>query len=170
MAPEEQQAGEAVLQLPVQVVGPADVNRLLRDIDDIEDVLHQASIRKAGVASTQFPRLSRLLSEFAESNKLNVLKTEDRAAAKEFLRTIKLQAPTIHISFAGDPSALFTGKLVRWLRANIHPQLLLHIGLQPDIAAGCVVRSRNKYFDFSLRKRFDDQRQLLIEKLEGAHE
>jgi F0F1-type ATP synthase delta subunit len=165
MAPETAPATDDVLHLPTQVVGPADVSRLLREITDVEDFLHQAALRKAGASTAQVPHLSRLLGEFAESNQLNMLKVEDRASAGEFLRAIKLAAPIIHISFARDPSATFIGKLVTWLRANIHPQLLLHIGLQPGLAAGCTVRTQNKYFDFSLRRRFTEQRQLLIDKL-----
>jgi F0F1-type ATP synthase delta subunit len=155
------------LQLPVGIVGLADVSRLLREIVDIEDFLHQAAIRQPGQASSHVPRSSRLLDEFTDNNQLNILKVEDRAAAAEFLKTIKLSAPTIHISFAAEPSGLFVSKLVTWLRAHIHPQLLLQIGLQPSLAAGCVVRTPNKYFDFSLRRHFDDQRQLLISKLEA---
>lgn len=155
------------LHIPIGIVGQADVSRLLREITYIEDFLHQAELRQAGQASVQIPRLSRLLNEFAEDNKLNVLKVADRAAAIDFLKMLKLSAPTIHISFAAEPSGLFVSKLITWLRAHIHPQLLLQIGLQPALAAGCVVRTPNKYFDFSLRARFDDQRLLLISKLEA---
>ncbi len=56
-------------------------------------------------------------------------------------------------------------KLVVWLRANIHPQILVHLGLQPSIAAGCVVRTANKQFDFSLSEAFEKQRELLIASL-----
>jgi hypothetical protein len=161
MAPEQNQP----LRLPVQVVGLADVARLLREIDDLEDFVHQAELRQAGHASAQPPRASRLLGEFAEANQLNLLQAQDRVATAEFLKDLKLSAPTIHISFASDPSAVFIGKLVTWLRANLHPQLLLQIGLEPTIAAGCIVRTPNHLFDFSLRRRFEEERQLLIDKL-----
>ena len=71
----------------------------------------------------------------------------------------------IHISFAADPSAAFTDKIVAWFRENIHPFVLIQVGLQPTIAAGCVVRTANHSFDFSLRQHFTKQRQLLIDKL-----
>ena len=170
MAPEQPKKPGAELKLPIQVVGPMDIQRLLREINEVEDFLHQADLRKAGVASRQVPQMSRLLTEYAESSGLNMLKVEDRAAAAEFLKGIKLSAPTIHISFASDPSPIFVSKIVTWLRANIHPQLLLQIGLQPGIAAGCVVRTPNHYFDFSLRQRFNEQRQLLIDKIGAVNE
>jgi F0F1-type ATP synthase delta subunit len=57
---------------------------------------------------------------------------------------------------------------VTWLRANIHPQALVQVGLQPNIAAGCVVRTANKQFDLSLRQSFAKHKDLLIEQFRGA--
>jgi len=39
--------------------------------------------------------------------------------------------------------------------------------LQPTIAAGCIVRTTNKYFDFSLRQDFTDKRELLLKQIAG---
>jgi hypothetical protein len=71
------------------------------------------------------------------------------------------------MSFASDPSAVFTVKIVIWLRTNIHPYLLLQVGLEPRIAAGCIVRTPNKQYDFSLRRHFTDQREQLINAING---
>ena len=83
----------------------------------------------------------------------------------DFLKKVQEEAPAIHMSFAADPSSGFTAKIVGWLRANIHPLTLLQIGLQPTIAAGCVVRTTNHVFDLSLRSKFAAQQQLLIDTL-----
>jgi hypothetical protein len=56
-------------------------------------------------------------------------------------------------------------KLTAWLRTNIHPTLLITVGLQPGIGAGCVVRTANKYFDLSLGKSFVKKRELLMQRL-----
>jgi hypothetical protein len=37
--------------------------------------------------------------------------------------------------------------------------------LQPTLGAGCVVRTTNRQFDFSLRQDFARKRDLLLEKL-----
>ncbi len=149
------------LQLPVQVVGPVDLSRLTREVEAISDFLTQTAIRSPGT-TMKLPRTSRLLDEFATVNKLNLLKPEDCKQATEFLGLLKKRAPVIHISFASDPSANFTIKLVTWLRTNIHPGLLLRIGLEPSIAAGCMVRTSNHQFDFSLRRHFANNNKLLI--------
>jgi hypothetical protein len=42
----------------------------------------------------------------------------------------------------------------------------LNVGLQPELAAGCTLRTTNKYYDFSFRKRFERSKQKLLEALE----
>jgi hypothetical protein len=59
-------------------------------------------------------------------------------------------------------------KLVGWFRANVHPHVLVQVGLQPNIAAGCVVRTTNKVFDLSLRNHFAQNQQVLIESMKGS--
>ena len=74
----------------------------------------------------------------------------------------------MHISFSADPSPLFTQKLITWLRAELHPLVLIQIGIQPNMGAGCVVRTTNKYFDFSLRSRFKEKGAVLTQLLQGV--
>ena len=100
-------------------------------------------------------------------NHFNLLQTADRRAAAAFLLSVKQNAPVLHISFATDPTAAFTVKIIIWLRTNIHPYLLLKIGLEPRIAAGCIIRTPSKQYDFSLRRHFIDQRDQLISALKG---
>jgi hypothetical protein len=164
MAPNSQ--SNARIQLPVQVVGIADINRLIREVEGLDDFLMQAAIRTPG-SSMKLPRTSRLLDEFVAVNRFNLLQTADRRAAAAFLQSIKQKAPVLHMSFASDPTAAFTVKLIIWLRTNIHPYLLLKIGLEPRIAAGCIIRTPSRQYDFSLRRHFNDQRDLLINALRG---
>ncbi len=156
----------AQIQLPVQVIGPVDVNRLIREVEALDDFLMQAAIRTPG-SNMKIPRTSRLLDEFVAVNRFNLLQSTDRRATANFLLAIKQQAPVIHMSFASDPAASFTVKIVIWLRTNIHPYLLLQVGLEPRIAAGCIVRTPNKQYDFSLRRHFTAQRDQLINALKS---
>ena len=154
-----------LLKLPILVFGTTEVHRLLRELDALETYFQSANLR-AGGASSVLPKVSRLLDSLASENKMNLLQPLDRQKLAAFLKSIIQSAPTVHISFAADPSAAFTAKIVDWLRRNVHPQTLLSLGLQPTIAAGCVVRTSNKLFDFSLRNRFTERRQTLISQLE----
>lgn len=150
--------------LPVTVVGPADVRRLSRELEDVDEFLRQAAIRKGGTTAT-LPKTTRTLDSFADANALNFLQAIDRAKATAFLDDVMSDAPVIHISFAADPSAAFTAKIVTWLRQNIHERLLVQIGLQPTIAAGCIVRTESKVFDFSLRQYLVAKRDLLTQAI-----
>lgn len=166
MAHESSKAARAdSLVLPPQVIGPVDISRLQRELEGIEDFLKQAAIREPG-AGLKLPRTSRLLDELAAANKLNFLKPEERQLAKTFLDGLQSSAPVLHFSFASDPSATFAGKIVSWLRDNIHPQALVRVGLEPTIAAGCILRTPNRQFDFSLRQHFAAQRPNLIKLLD----
>ena len=157
------------LQLPYAVVTRADVGRLVGEAEAIDNFLRQAAIRKPGT-SLVLPKSSQIFDDIIDMNKLNMLQETDRKKLFQFLQAIRTTAPILHMGFSSDPSPIFQQRLVTWIRQQMHPYLLLQIGLQPSIGAGCVVRSTNKFYDFSLRERFKSQRTLLITKLRGSEE
>ncbi len=163
LAEHEQKQG---LKLPVLVFGVAEIRRLKRELEALEDFMHASEIREPGKQAA-LPRVSRLLDALATDNSRNLLQEDDRKEMYHFLAGIEKKAPTIHVSFASDPSSAFVAKLVTWLRGNIDPSILLQIGLQPTIAAGCIVRTPNKQFDLSLRQNLTEQRGKLIEALDA---
>lgn len=157
------------LQLPFNVVTRADVGRLIAEAEAIDNFLRQAAIREPGT-SLKLPKSSQIFDEIIAMNKLNMLKEMDRKKLFQFLQAIRTTAPILHMGFSSDPSPFFQQRLTTWIRQQIHPYVLLQIGLQPNIGAGCVVRSTNKFYDFSLRERFKSQRMLLINELRGSDE
>jgi hypothetical protein len=161
----EQPAAAVQLRLPVLVFGMVEVRRLRRELEALEDFIRQREIRTPGT-QPQLPRVSRLLEALATENNLQLLQPEHRQELRRLLQTVTKDAPSLHISFAADPSSAFTAKMVTWLRANIHPWALMEVGLQPTIAAGCVVRTSNKVFDFSLREHFTKADDALLAALE----
>lgn len=156
------------LILPVGVVSRSDVSKSLREIGVIDDFFHQAAIR--GSAAEQVPTLSRALNALAEANNLNLIHAEHRTALKEFLTRLKSKAPVVHLSFPSEASPTFIARILEWFRAEVHPHVVLHVGLQPELAAGCLVRTTNKMYDFSLRKKFEQSKQQLIASLEALDE
>lgn len=155
------------IELPVTVFGPVEVRRMEREIEDLDVFLQQAAIREPGKQQA-LPKSTRTLDALAGNNNLNLLVANDRTKLRQFLKAVEKKAPVIHVSFAVDPSAIFTAKIVAWLRTNVHPYALLQLGLQPTIAAGFVMRTANKTFDLSLRNRFLQQRNLLLDALDGS--
>lgn len=153
------------LQLPNLVMTPADVSRLLREIEALDEYLRQSSLRVAGQPTEKLPKTSRMLDEVATSNALNLLDADARTRMAAFLKELASHAPVVHISFAVDPSSAFLQKLVVWFRQNSGAPVLVRVGLQPAIAAGCAIRTPNKYFDFSLRQHLVKQRHYLRDAL-----
>lgn len=155
------------LSIPTTVIGVVDVGRLLREVDALENFMDQATIRQPG-SSMQLPKTSRLLDEIVQLNKLNMLQQVDRHRLHVFLTAVKQRAPVLHISFSADPSPYFMKKFITHLRDKISPVVLVQVGLQPNIGAGCVVRSTNKYFDFSLREDLKSKKDVLMRSLRGV--
>jgi F0F1-type ATP synthase delta subunit len=156
------------LALPTLASSPADIGRLIRELETIDETLLQLQLRHAG-EQPRLPKTSYLLNKFAEHNQLNLLNAADRQYARRFLELVKQKAPQLHISFSADPSPAFMEKLLAWLRREIHPQVLVSTGLQPNIGAGCIVRTVNHHFDLSLKQNFVNSRSLLIEKIAAAN-
>jgi hypothetical protein len=150
--------------LPVNVASPVDVARLLREITALIDFLDQSKIRQPGTPM-KLPKTSRLLDEIVQANSLNLLQPEDALFLRTSLLGIKQKAPLLHISFSSDPSPLFLQRLMSYLRKEIHPFVLLQAGMQPTIGAGCMLRTKNKFFDFSLRQAFIQKRSLLTDQI-----
>jgi F0F1-type ATP synthase delta subunit len=154
------------LRLPDAVSSPADVGRLLQEITAVDEAILQHKLRKSE-SGLPLPATSRLMEKLIELNNLNLLQAADRQLLSRFLTAIKTKAPVLHVSFAADPSPDFMGKLAARLRQDVHPYALMTIGLQPNIGAGCMLRTTNKYFDFTLRNKFKSQRSLLLDKIAG---
>jgi hypothetical protein len=155
------------LKLPLTVVSQVDAARVLRELNALDDFFVSAAVRKTGVPM-QPPRLTRSLGNIARDNGLNLLEDQDRKALAIKLDEIIGKAPILHISFAAEPSPAALERILIWLRDNIHPQVLVQVGLQPNIAAGCVLRSNNRIFDMSLRSFLDKQEPYLVQLIAGA--
>ncbi len=161
MAPEAQNTG---LKLPVSAVTILDLGQLERELNSIDDFAIQSAVRSPG-QQPKLPKTSRSLEELARLNGVNLLIESERSNLSAALTNLRENAPIVHMSFANDPPSTFLTRIISWFRDEIHPQIFLQIGLQPNIAAGCIVRTSNKQFDFTMRKHFDAHRQLLIDKL-----
>lgn len=157
-------APKAAFTLPVSVISPADLGQVLRELEEVDRTLQAASLRQGG-EEVSLPKIGRLLNDVAEVNRLNLLHGDERQQLLAELTRLKEAAPSLHMSFTADPSPAFLLKLIGWLRQEIHPHALLRTGLLPNIGAGCVLRTTNKVFDFSLKSRFEKNYQILVDEL-----
>jgi hypothetical protein len=153
--------------VPFSVVGRIDVAHLSRELEAVDNFMEQARLRQPGTPVTP-PRMSKLLEDLAVANEVNLVQKTDRANLALFLKELRDHAPVLHFSFAIEPSGTFLQKLLEWIRTEIHPLALVDVGLQPSVAAGCVLRTSSKRFDFSLRQHFLKNRSQLVELIKGS--
>lgn len=151
------------------ITSPGDLKRTRRELEALDDFLSQSSLRTGGKA-VKLPAISRLLEDMANDNSINLLKKADRDRLQRFLTLLLKKAPVIHITLASEPSSHALSKLLAWLRANIHPQVLVSVGVQPAIAAGCIVRTASHEYDFTLGQSLAAQQALLIKNIRAGEE
>jgi hypothetical protein len=152
--------------LPSGVIGPAELGVLRRNLETFNDEVHQAGLRAKSGVHKEVAKPVQAIIELAALNKADLRNPEDRQALIEGIIAAQDSAPTVTMSFATEPSNAFMVKIVQWLRNNIHPQLLVRIGLQPSIAAGCTLRTTSRIYDMSLRNKFNEQRPMLMRRLQ----
>lgn len=148
--------------LPPELTGQTDINRLLRELETLDGAMVGQQ------AGTQPSKITNLLLETANANGYKLADPFHRQHITEQLTKIHDRAPLLHISFAAEPSPKVIQTVLAWLRANIHRYALLQIGLQPAIAAGCVLRTPNKIFDMSLGASLQKQKPFLLQLIQKA--
>jgi len=165
MVPEQ----TVTLRLPSSIMGINEVNQALREIDLIEDQAMQRRIYQAEISSSTAGVLSvsNSLSELAASNGLDLDDGAMRSKLKGILGDVKKHAPVIHVGLARESTNAELMPIVDWMRSNLHPNTLLHVGLQPDIIGGCTIRTPNRYYDFSLKRHFETARIALLTKIKA---
>ena len=151
------------LKLPLSITSTQDLHRIVREVEALDTFIRQSEIR--GQKITTLPRLTTGLEALIRDNQLDIVSTQSRTDVFAILQSLLKDAPVVHMSFAVEPPSSMTQKILAWFRTNVHPAIMLQIGIQPTIAAGCVVRTRNKFFDFSLRQHLKNNQSKLMESI-----
>lgn len=153
--------------LPLSIISKTDLVRMQRELTKLDDFFVASATRKAG-AGVPAPRITHALELLARDNKVNLLEAKQRKNFSEELNNLIKDSPLLHLSFAAEPAPKALETLLAWFRTNIHPQALISVGLQPSIAAGCVLRTPNQIFDMSIRSSLKGQEQYLAKLIDGA--
>lgn len=154
-------------KLPLSIISKTDLTRIQRELAKLDDFFVASSARRPG-ESLQAPRVSHLLDTLAKDGKVNLLEAAQRKSFRTEIDNLIAKAPSLHLSFASEPSPKALEQILQWFRQNIHPQALLQIGIQPSIAAGCVLRTPNQIFDMSLRTNLEKEEPYLAKLIDGA--
>jgi F0F1-type ATP synthase delta subunit len=152
-----------VLKIPDNLASKQDITRVHRELRAFADNVVQSIMRHDD--PIKYPAISDSLRAVATENQVDLRDPKACDMLLLQLEDLRHNAPTVHISFPVDPSREVLQKLVTWLRSEIDQNIFIQIGLQPTIAAGIVLRTPNKVFDFSLRKHLYKNKDKLIEAL-----
>jgi hypothetical protein len=159
------------LALPPALVTRADLSRLSRDIESIDNDLEAQKARNhaTGKSGYTMPVLSRALNDFAELNKLDLSDDQTRMLVKDQVKMLKEKAPVLHMTFAVEADMESLQKLVEYVRKEIHPLALVSVGLQPGLVGGVYLRTPNHVHDFSVRNRLASTRGMILQDLERGN-
>lgn len=161
-------AASATYVLPPALTSRADLARLVREVENLENELEAQKVRESADAKGyRMPAMSKSLNGFLELNKLDVADDQARMHLKEQLRVLKDKAPIVHMTFAAEADIDSLQQLVTWLRTEVHPQALLSVGLQPSIVGGVYMRTPNHVHDFTVRSLISGKRDVIMHELEG---
>ncbi len=150
--------------LPPALLSRTDVSRLLREIEKLDYALETQTIRTPE-KPLAIPNMTQALAECIALNNIDITNLQERKRLISSLREAKEKAPVVQITFAVDPDPAIMSQLVGWIRTNLHPRALVTTGLQPQLIGGCIVRTPDHIYDFSLRKRFQDEQPTLVAML-----
>ena len=155
------------LRLPDDILRRADIARLVREAESIENNTVSANVRtKVTEATKRRSPVSDQLADFLDINQIEVRTARQRSKLVSDLRKLKDNAPVVHLTFASAADIESIKKLVVWLRTQVHPQVIVHIGLQPDIIGGVYIRTTNRVHDLTIRAKLSESRGVIKKQLE----
>lgn len=161
-------ANLADFTLPSALIGRADVARLEREVEKIDNDFSVQKVRDhAAEGSYQLGTVSRSLNDFLQLNNTDILDDQQRLKLRSQLRVIKKKAPTIHMTFAVEPDPESLQWIAAWLRKEIHPQALVTVGLQPSVIGGVYMRTPNHVHDFTVRALLATKRDVIAKEIDA---
>jgi len=158
-----------VLKLPNSIGGKRDLILVMRTVEKSLNVRLQDEGRKkfgaqeiGGTSGGQ-----KILNELLALNNMN----NDTANLQKVLTQLegyKQHAPRIRISFSQEPENDAYQKIISWFRSEIHPSVLIQVGVQPNIGGGFIMQTPARRYDMSLRTRILNSTDKFLEILHPA--
>tara|TARA_Y100001970_G_scaffold250241_1_gene321816 strand:- start:256 stop:738 length:483 start_codon:yes stop_codon:yes gene_type:complete len=134
--------------LPESVVTKADLSRLIREVEEYSEVAYQAEVRGSTAPSVHYA--SPALQFLARQQEGILNSRQARHTLLDQLHTLQGVVIPVHVGFASQPSIKALQQLVVWFRKNVDPSIVVQVGVDPSIIGGCVVRTTNRVFTFTL--------------------
>lgn len=153
--------------LPPTVVSRVDLSRLINEFERVDSDMTTAAVRtKAGSKAAIQLALSEQLKDFLNLNQLRPVGNQQRMELIAQLRLLKDTTPVLHMTFATAADTPSLQYLAQWVRASVHPQAVIEVGVQPALIAGVYLRTPNHVHDMSLRHLLQGGHEVLVKELE----
>ena len=152
------------IKLPSIALGTTEINQILRELRLLNDQTMQFTIRHPDKPILLLSA-GYLLDKLIADNELDLVTPAARDELRRVLENIKTQSPVINISFARDVISNEIEPIINWIRSELHPTALIHIGIKPEIIGGCIIRTANHYYDFSFKQYFNKVQDSLLMKV-----
>ena len=143
------------------------IGELLREINEVKLNFEQSLIRDSQVRFDDHLLSSELKSIF-EKNNIKITNLAELKIVEANLSLTFKNLKSVHFSFSQPASNDFLMKLIRYLRKEINPLIVLSVGLDPSIGIGTRLRTTNKYFDLSLATRLQSKRASLLNRIKES--
>ena len=149
------------LKLPPDIATKQQLATLMYEIEDFIDAATQARVRTRETGKeVPDPKPGYLFKKFLEVNKVEITMGNLSQLLQE-LTGLKERAPIVRFIFASEPAPEILTKLAQWLRSSSRSPVMIHVGVQPQIAVGCILETPSRRYDFSLRRKLSESTALL---------
>ena len=108
------------------------------------------------------------LQELASANNISKLNLSNISELLKFISVCLEQSTEITMNLASQPSIEERDELVSELRRMFSKNLLIHFIIQPELLAGATIRTKNNFYDMSLRKALFDNKTQLVQRLKNG--
>jgi F0F1-type ATP synthase delta subunit len=139
------------LKLPNTIGGKRDLILATRQVEQVlndrlqDEVRERFGAQKIGTKAGQ-----KMLQELLDINRLK----DDTQTLKNLLQQLegfRQYAPQVRIAFSQEPDQDMYQKIVGWFRAQIHPSVLVQVGVQPTIGGGFILHTPVRRYDMTLK-------------------
>ena len=137
--------------LPSSVATKAQLLNLRKNLDDVLETMTQNRVRiHEQVQVEPSPSVSGALASLLATNKLHPTADVIRQL-QQWVEALLHHAPVVRLTFSSDPGPKELNRMIEWFRQESGKVVLLHIGIQPTVAAGVIIRTTSHRYDLSLR-------------------
>lgn len=157
-----------MLKLPLSIDTPQSLETVRYDVEQLRAWLSDSTIkRRAGAKLNpeppRAPQTEEVLADWLKGHAPTIVKLSELLAEMRELNPV-----TAHITLVTMPGESTRQQIVTWLRTNCRADVLVGFSADRTIGGGIIIRTPNRIFDYSFRKRLSEGRVKIPEIIRHA--